>query len=162
MGGLTPPAPLTASHALAEFDCGIPAMNDWLRRRALPNETSGASRTFVVCQDARVVGFYALATGSVSREEATGGIRRKMPEPIPVMVLGRLAVDVGWRKRGVGAGLLRDAVLRTLAVSKQAGIRALVVHALSEDAKAFYLRHGFQESPLQPMTLMLSLAGWKL
>lgn len=162
MGGLTPPASLTAYHALAEFDCGVPAMNDWLRRRALPNETSGASRTFVVCQDARVVGFYALATGSVRREEATGGIRRKMPEPIPVMVLGRLAVDVGWQKRGVGAGLLKDAVLRTLAVSKQAGIRALVVHALSEDAKEFYLRHGFQESPLQPMTLMLSLAGWKL
>jgi predicted N-acetyltransferase YhbS len=85
-----------------------------------------------------------------------------MPEPIPVMVLGRLAVDVDWQKRGVGAGLLKDAVLRTLAVSKQAGIRALVVHALSEDAKGFYLRHGFQESPLQPMTLMLSLVGWKL
>lgn len=162
MGGLTPPASLTASHALAEFDCGVPAMNDWLRRRALPNETLGASRTFVVCQDARVVGFYALATGSVNREEATGGIRRKMPEPIPVMVLGRLAIDVGWQKRGIGTGLLKDAVLRTLAVSKQAGIRALVAHALSEDAKEFYLRHGFQESPLQPMTLMLSLAGWKL
>lgn len=163
MGGLTPPVSLTAAHALAEFDCGVPAMNDWLRRRALSNETSGASRTFVVCQDnVRVVGFYALATGSVRREEATGGIKRKMPEPIPVMVLGRLAVDVGWRKRGVGAGLLKDAVLRTLAVSKQAGIRALVVHALSEDAKEFYLRHGFQKSPLQPMTLMLSLAGWKL
>jgi GNAT superfamily N-acetyltransferase len=137
-------------------------MNDWLRRRALPNETLGASRTFVICQDARVVGFYALATGSVSREEATDGTRRKMPEPIPVMVLGRLAIDVGWQKRGIGTGLLKDAILRTLAVSKQAGIRALVVHALSEDAKEFYLRHGFQESPLQPMTLMLSLAGWKL
>jgi GNAT superfamily N-acetyltransferase len=147
---------------MAEFDCGVPAMNDWLRRRALPSETSGASRTFVVCQDARVVGFYALATGSVSREETSGGIRRKMPEPIPVMVLGRLAIDVGWRKRGVGAGMLKDAVLRTLAVSKQAGIRALVVHALSEDAKRFYIRHGFQESPLQPMMLMLSLVGWKL
>jgi GNAT superfamily N-acetyltransferase len=85
-----------------------------------------------------------------------------MPEPIPVMVLGRLAIDVGWQKRGVGAGMLKDAVLRTLAVSKQAGIRALVVHALSEDAKRFYLRHGFQESPLQPMMLMLSLIGWKL
>jgi GNAT superfamily N-acetyltransferase len=162
MGGLTRPASLSAYHILDEFDCGIPAMNDWLRRRALPNESSGASRSFVVCQGAMVVGFYALATGAVRRENAPGMIRRAMPEPIPVMVLGRLAVDLNWQKQGIGTGLLKDALLRTLTVSKQAGIRALVVHALSEDAKHFYLLHGFKESPLQPMTLMLSLAAWKL
>ncbi len=162
MGIITAPKPIDGAHCLDGFDCGVPVLNKWLQRQALPNETSGASRTFVVCADRRVIGFYALATGSVQRSEAPGRIKRKMPEPIPVMVLARLAVDLRRQGKRVGTGLLKDAILRTLTVSKQAGIRAIVVHALSEEAKEFYLRHGFQESPLHQMTLLLSITDWGL
>jgi predicted N-acetyltransferase YhbS len=144
------------------FDCGVPVLDEWLKRQAFPNETSGASRTFVTCVDRRVIGFYALATGSVRRCEAPGRIKRKMPDPIPVMVLARLAVDLRHQGKGVGPGLLKDAILRTLNVSKQAGIRAIMVHALSKKAKDFYAHHGFLESPLNQMTLMLSIADWSL
>jgi predicted N-acetyltransferase YhbS len=155
--GISPPAPLTAEHLLVEFDCGVATLNEWLQRRALANEALGASRTFVVCDGRRVMGYYALATGSVRREEAPGRVKRRMPEPIPVMVLGRLAVDLRWQGKRIGQGLLKDAVLRTLNVSKKAGISAIVVHAISESAKAFYLSQGFVGSPLNPMTLMLSI-----
>lgn len=161
MGEITAPEPINLTHLLCGFDCGVQVLNEWLKRQALPNEGSGASRTFVVCQDRQVIGYYALATGSVMRGEAPGRIKRKMPEPIPVMVLGRLAIDVRWQRKTIGQGLLKDAVQRTIAVSKQAGIRAIVVHALSEQAKLFYLHHGFRESPLNPMTLLLALAEWK-
>lgn len=157
MGKLTAPVPIDAGHIADSFDCGIPTLNQWLHRQALKNEVSGASRTFVVCFEVNVVGYYALATGSVLRRQAPGKIKREMPEPIPVMVLGRLAVDLSWQGSGLGSGLLRDAVLRTYTVSKQVGVRALLVHALSEDAKVFYLRHGFMQSPIDPMTLMLNL-----
>lgn len=157
MGKITAPAPIAASHCLAAFDCGVVSLNEWLRRQALKNELAGASRTFVVCDDATVVGYYALAVGSVIRQGAPGRIRRGMPEPMPVMVLGRLAVVLEWQGEGIGVGLLRDAVLRTVAVSRQAGLRALLVHALSDEAKGFYLRHGFQESPANPYTLMRGL-----
>lgn len=162
MGIITAPEPIDSTHRLDGFDCGVPVLNEWLQRQALPNEVSGASRTFVVCADRRVIGFYALATGSVRRSEAPGRIKRKMPEPIPVMVLARLAVDLRRQGKRVGAGLLKDAILRTLIVAKQAGIRAIIVHTLSEKAKDFYLRHGFPESPLNQMTLMLSIADWSL
>ena len=157
MGEITAPDPITASHLTGSFTCGIPVLDEWLKRRALKNEISGASRTFVVCQDERVVGYYALATGSVEHRNAPGKIRRNMPNPIPVMVLGRLAIDQQWQHAGMGRGLLKDALLRSLSVSKQAGIRALLVHTLSEDAKHFYARNGFLESPLDPMTLMIAL-----
>lgn len=157
MGEIAAPEPITASHLTESFTCGIPVLDEWLKRRALKNEISGASRTFVVCQDERVVGYYALATGSVEHKDAPGKIRRNMPNPVPVMVLGRMAIDQQWQNRGMGRGLLKDALLRSLSVSKQAGIRALLVHALSEDAKQFYARNGFLESPLDPMTLMIAL-----
>lgn len=157
MGKLIAPIPIDAGHIADSFDCGVPTLNQWLHRQALKNEASGASRTFVVCFEEKVVGYYALATGSVFRRQTPGKIKREMPEPIPVMVLGRLAVDLSWQGSGLGSGLLRDAVLRTYTVSKQVGVRALLVHALSEDAKDFYLRHGFMQSPIDPMTLMLSL-----
>lgn len=157
MEKLTPPAPINMVHITDNFDCGVFSLDQWLRRQALKNEASGASRTFVVCFGNEVVGYYALATGSVLRQQAPGKIKRKMAEPIPVMVLGRLAVDRKWQGSGLGSSLLRDALLRTYNVSTQAGIRALLVHALSEDAKAFYLRHGFLQSPIDPMTMMLNL-----
>lgn len=162
MGEITAPEPITSAHILTDFDCGVSSLNDWLKRQALKNEVSGASRTFVACKDLQVIGFYALAAGSVIRRQAPGKIKRTMPEPIPVMVLGRLAVDFRWQKNGIGRGLLKDAVLRTIQAAKYAGMRALVVHALSEEARKFYLRHGFLESPLNQFTLMLPLGGVKI
>jgi GNAT superfamily N-acetyltransferase len=157
---LSAPEPLCADHDLSAFACGEASLDDWLKRRALANQLSGASRTFVVLDENRfAVGYYALAAGAVAHERATGGIRRNMPDPIPVLVLGRLAV--AQRAQGVklGAALLQDAVLRAMAVSENAGVRALLVHALNESARAFYAHYGFQESPLDPLTLMLRLHG---
>ncbi len=152
------PEHLTAQHDLAAFDSGTPALDDWLKRRALANEETGGSRTYVVCVGRRVIGYYALATGGVAHEGAPGRIRRNMPDPIPVMVLGRLAVDRGYQDRGLGAGLLRDAILRTLQAAELGGIRAILVHAISEEAKRFYERSGFIVSPMDPMTLMITIA----
>jgi GNAT superfamily N-acetyltransferase len=123
----------------------------------LPNQESGASRTYVICAGRRVVGYYALAAGAVAHAEATGRARRNMPDPVPVMVVGRLAIDRGFRGRGLGRFLLRDAVLRTMQAAEIAGIRAVLVHAISEDAKRFYQHCGFQPSPVDPMTLMITL-----
>jgi GNAT superfamily N-acetyltransferase len=152
------PQPLTSAHDVSTFDCAVPELNDWLRRRALQNDTARASRTFVVIGDGRVVGYYALATGAVAHAVATGKVRRNMPEPIPVMVIARLAVERAYQGTGLGSALLRDALLRTLAVAESVGIRAVLLHALSDDAKRFYVRHGFTESPVDPMTMMVLLA----
>ena len=157
MGEIKAPEPITEAHPIESFSCSVPVLDEWLKRRALKNEISGASRTFVICQDRQVVGYYTLATGSIEHRDAPGKIRRNMPNPIPVIVLGRLAVDQQWQHAGMGRGLLKDALLRSLSVSKQAGIRALLVHTLSEDAKHFYTCNGFLESPLDPMTLMIAL-----
>ena len=157
MGELTAPAPLTADHQVSSFDCGNDALNQWLKRRALKNQHSGASRTFVACQSQKVVGYYALATGSVERAIAPKLIARNMPELLPVMVLGRLAVDSSMQGRRLGSALLKDALLRTLRVSRDAGISAVLVHAISEEAVRFYQRYGFRPSSIESMTLMLPL-----
>lgn len=153
------PEPLNASHNIATFDSGEPTLDDWLRKRALPNEQGGASRTYVVTAGGRVVGFYCLASGSVAKQAATGNIRRNMPEPIPVMILGRLAIDRAFQGRGLGKALLRDGVLRTLQAAAIAGIRAILLHAISEKAKLVYVHCGFSESPLDPMAMMISVAA---
>jgi GNAT superfamily N-acetyltransferase len=157
---LSPPESLTASHRLDVFDCGEPTLDDWLKRRAWANHGSGASRTFVVADDddGCVRGYYALAAGAaVSPELAISKVRRNMPDPVPVLVLGRLAVDRSAQGLRLGSALLQDAVQRAVAVSSNAGVRALLVHALHERAKAFYQRYGFQPSLTDPMTLMLCL-----
>jgi GNAT superfamily N-acetyltransferase len=151
------PETLRADHDLSSFESGTPALDDWLRRRAQRNQESGASRTYVICAGNHVVGYYALAVGAVAQAEATGRTRRNMPDPVPVMVLGRLAVDAAFQGRGLGRALLRDAVLRTMQAADIAGIRAILVHAISEDARSFYQRCGFQPSPVDPMTLMITL-----
>lgn len=156
--GISAPEHLTPEHDLATFDSGVPALDDWLKRRALTNEEAGGSRTYVVCADGRVVGYYALAPGGVAPAAAPGRVRRNMPDPVPVMVLGRLAVDQAYRGRGLGAGLLRDAILRTLQAAEFGGIRVILVHAISEEAKRFYERHGFIASPVDPMSLMITVA----
>ncbi len=104
-----------------------------------------------------MIGYYSLAVGAVARDEVSGKVRRNMPEPIPVMILGRLAVDQQWQGKQIGVGMLKDAIIRTLIAAKQAGIRAMLVHALSEEAKRFYLQCGFHESPVNDMTLMIPL-----
>jgi GNAT superfamily N-acetyltransferase len=131
MGEITPPEPLTTAHNVESFACGVPVLDEWLKRRALKNESSGASRTFVVCSDGQVIGYYALATGSVGHRNTPGKVRRNMPDPVPVIVLGRLAIDERWQHAGLGRSLLRDAILRTLSVSQQAGVKALLVHTLT-------------------------------
>lgn len=159
---LSPPEPLTASHLLDDFECGEAVLDDWLKRRASANQSSGASRTFVVTdQDGRVRGYYAMAAGAVSHQLATSGVRRNMPDPVPVMVLARLAVDRRVQGLRLGASLLQDAVNRAVAVSQNAGVRALLVHALHEQAKQFYEHYGFQPSPAHPLTLMLRLTSVK-
>lgn len=155
---LAPPQTLTAAHRLDDFCSGETALDEWLKRRALVNQTSGASRTFVVTdRDGRVYGYYALAAGAVAHRVATGGVRRNMPDPIPVMVLARLAVDQDAQGNRLGGALLRDAVNRTATVARNAGVRALLVHALHERAKAFYEHYGFAASPVDPLVLMLRL-----
>ena len=157
---LSAPEHLTA-HDVSAFDCGVVDLDEWLKKRALANEQTGASRTYVVCAGGRVVGYYALASGGVAQVQAPGRVRRNMPNPLPVMIVGRLAVDQAWKGRNVGRSLLRDAVMRTVQAAKIGGIRAILVHAISEDAKRFYERYGFQSSPIDPMTLMITVAGAK-
>jgi GNAT superfamily N-acetyltransferase len=159
---LGPPEPLAAAHRLDDFECGEAVLDEWLKRRALANQASGASRTFVITDESgRVLGYYALAAGAVSHQLATSGVRRNMPDPVPVMVLARLAVDHRAQGLHFGAALLQDAVNRAVAVSQNAGVRALLVHALHEKARQFYEHYGFQPSPTHPMTLMLRLSSVK-
>jgi len=158
IGRFSSPEKLSPSHELSQFQCGEPALDDWLRKRALQNEEIGASRTYVVCAGPRVVAYYALAVGAVAHIAAPGRVRRNMPDPVPVMVIGRLAIDQSVQGHGLGPALLRDAVLRTLQAAEIAGIRAILVHAISERAKRFYEKWGFVASPLEPMTLMITVA----
>ena len=154
------PEPLAASHRADDFECGEAALDDWLKRRALSNRSSGASRSFVVTDEGgHVRGYYAMAAGAVSHRLATGGVRRNMPDPVPVMVLARLAVDRRAQGLHLGAGLLQDAVNRAVAVAQNAGVRALLVHALDEKARQFYEHYGFQPSPMHSRTLMLRLSS---
>lgn len=155
---LAAPEPLTSHHELESFASGAGSLDQWLKRRALKNQVSGASRTFVACNGARVLAYYALASGAVTIDVAPGHFRRNMPDPIPVVVLGRLAVDRALHGQGIGRALVRDACLRVLQAADTIGIRGLLVHALSDDARAFYERVGFDASPLDPMTLMITLA----
>lgn len=152
------PEKLSTAHDLSRFQCGVAELDGWLQRRALQNEESGASRAYVVCVGRQVVGYYALAAGAVAHAIAPGRVRRNTPNPVPVMVIGRLAIDLRFQGRGIGSALLRDAVLRTMQAAEIAGIRAILVHAISESAKRFYERSGFIPSPIDPMTLMITVA----
>ena len=151
------PVLLTVEHAIDQFNCGNSNLDTWLKARALPNQTTGASRTYVLRQGNNVIGFYALASGSVSTADAPGRIKRNMPDPIPVMILARFAVDSAWQGKGLGIDLLRDAVLRTLQAAEIGGIRALIAHAKDDRAAVFYERNGFLPSPIRPLTLFLPL-----
>jgi len=154
---LQPPEALADRHDLSRFDCGNDDLNHWLRHRARPSEGRSA-RTIVLPAANRVMGYYCLAAGAVERANlATARLRRNLPEPIPVLVLGRLARDLELRGRGVGAGLLKDAILRSLEASRIIGVRAIVAHAIDDAAAQFYRRFQFLPSPLDARTLVLPI-----
>lgn len=154
---LTAPNPLAPQHDCDTFDCGNVELSRWLRERALSNETTRSSRCFVTCDGNRVAGFYALAAGSVERRNVRGSVRRNMADPVPAVLLGRLAVDQSWQGRGLGADLLHDATLRALRAAQEIGARVLLCHASDERARQFYLHHSFTQSTFDALTVMLDL-----
>ena len=153
------PCHLEEKHNCELFHCGEPALDACLKNRALKNEAAGASRTYVITHANAVVGYYSLAVGSVGHSFVPGRIRRNMPDPIPIMLLARLAVDISLQRQGIGRALLRDAILRTEQAAHIAGIRCILVHALNGRARHFYTSCGFTPSPINELTLMLPLSS---
>jgi GNAT superfamily N-acetyltransferase len=154
---LSAPELLTAAHDVSAFDCGGFPLNDWLKKRALANQAAGASRTYVACQARAVAGYYALAAGSVARADATGSLGRRMPDLIPMMVLGRLAIDAPAQGQGLGTALLRDAVLRVLQAASIVGIRGVLADAIDDTGRAFYEKFGFRRSTAFPQKLIITV-----
>ena len=155
MSDYSPPRPIHAEDDLASFDCGEPSLNEYLHKRAFRNDQSGASRCYVTLRDGRVVGYYALAMTSIQQASAPGKVRRNMPDPIPAILLSRLATDLKEQGQGLGANLLRDAITKAVEASRIIGARCLLVHALSKNAAAFYAHFEFMESPTDPYHLLL-------
>ena len=152
------PEPLSSEHVVQGFDCGRPSLDVWLERHARQAAAAGSARTYVVVdsEQTRVVGYHALTAAGIERENANSRVVKGMPRyPVPVVLLARLAVDDSVARRGLGAWLLRDAMMRTLAASKTIGVRAMLVHAIDDEARAFYLRHGLEPSPTDPLHLMI-------
>lgn len=156
---VTAPVLLTEGHDLLSFDCGNSVLSDWLRQRAMKNQHLNASRTFVICLEGseRVVGYYSIATGSVSHTDVGRSLRHNMPDPVPVILLGRLAVDVTTQGQRFGKWLLNDAVMRISNLASQVGIKAIMVHAIDEQARAFYEYFGFVQSPIASNTLFYKI-----
>jgi predicted N-acetyltransferase YhbS len=157
VNGYSLPRPITEDDDTCSFDSGEPSLDDYLRKRALANHVQGASRCFVTGREARVVGYYALASASVQHRDAAGRVRRNMPDPVPVILLSRLAVDREEQGSGLGKNLLRDAILRSVAASEIIGVRALLVHARGDAARAFYAHFDFEPSPTDPLHLLLQM-----
>jgi GNAT superfamily N-acetyltransferase len=155
---ISAPEPLAGQHQLADFESSEPSLDDWLKRHAAKNQANGSSRTYVVCDGEAVVGYYCLAAGAIGHAEAPSALKRNRPDPIPVLVLGRLAIHKDHHQKGIGTALLRDAIQRAMQAAEIAGVTALLVHAISEQARRFYRSRGFIESPVKPMTLCLMLA----
>jgi len=155
----TGPELLSSEHVLAGFDCGKPALNEWLVRRALANQGAGTSRTWVVTEveTERLVAFYASSTGSVLRSSAPKRFGRNQPEELPTLLLARMAVDAKHKRRGLGAALLKHFMLKAIEVAGAVGVRLLLVHAKDEESKSFYQHFGFVESPVDPLTMMMLL-----
>lgn len=153
---LNSPTPFTAAHDPSTFDCGVPALNDYLKKFALQNQRSQSARTYVATRGSAVVGYFTLAAGSVRRDETPARVAKGLAaHPVPVILLARLAVDVAEKGKGVGAGLLKDALLRAVQAADIVGCRAVLVHAKDDAAKAFYQRFGFEPSPADPFGLFL-------
>jgi GNAT superfamily N-acetyltransferase len=158
VGAISPPELLTADHDLSRFDCGKPALNRWLSVHALANQQTRDSRTYVVCEQRQLLAYYSLATASIERRAAARKFRHGAPDPIPAILLGKLAVNKEHAGQGIGSGLLKDAFLRSYQVSELVGARIILLDALDDEAKKFYINRGFRQSPLDPMVLMHSLA----
>jgi predicted N-acetyltransferase YhbS len=154
---LSAPALLAERHEMDQFDSGEASLDEWLKKRARANQASGASRVFVTCDGNRVAGYYSLSSSSIMPALVPGRFRRNMPDPIPVVLLGRLAVDKAWQKQGLGRGLFRDAALRVSQAAEAIGVRGIVVHAISEGARKFYLGLGFTPYVDEAMTLVVTL-----
>lgn len=157
MSGYSAPRPIAEADDLATFDSAEPSLDDYLRKRALANHVAGASRCFVTCRDGRVVGFYALASGSTERDTLPGSVHRNMPDPVPVILLARLAVDRKEHDRGLGRHLLRDAIARCVQVADTIGVRAILAHALHDEARSFYAHFDFEPSPTDSLHMVLSM-----
>ncbi len=155
---LRSPEPLSVGHQLENFDCGKSSLNDWLLRHARQAQASGSAKTFVVADDDRVAGYFSLTVGQIDTVDAPERIRKGMGQyPLPVVILARLAVNVQDHGRGIGFGLLQDAIRRTFLIAEQAGIRAMLTHPIDEDAARFYTKFGFSASPLRERQLLLLL-----
>jgi GNAT superfamily N-acetyltransferase len=154
---MRPPEPLQAYHQLDAFDCGSDALNLWLQRRALNNQRAGVSRTSVVCRDDCVIAYGSLAAGAIVLAEVPTSLRRNMPNPLPVVMLGRLAVDRNYQGLGLGRALVAHAIRLSLQAQQLVGARALLVHAIDDQAADFYRRMGFRPSPISPLILLLQL-----
>lgn len=159
---LTEPTLLTEEHNIESFDSGEDVLDHWLKTRALSNVKNKATRVYVTCsvETIDVVGYYGLSTGQLRHKDAIGRMRRNMPDPIPVILLGRLAIDTSWQGKGIGADLLAHAMEKAIQASEIAGARLLVVHALNESAKTFYERFGFSLLPAQESTLAFDLKSF--
>jgi len=155
VSGYSSPRPIHEGDQVTQFDSGEHSLDEYLRTRALANHVEGASRCFVTCRDGCVVGFYALASAAVQRSSAPGRVRRNMPDPIPVILLSRLAIDRKEQGKGLGKHLLRDAITRAVHAADLIGVRAMLVHALHEEARAFYTHFEFETSPTDPLHLLL-------
>lgn len=156
LGPLLAPAPLQPSHDVSRFDCGKAPLNDWLKHTALKAEARSA-RCFVVLRRQSVVGFYCLAAGAVKHEGAPRKLRTNLPDPTPVVIIGRLAVDKEYQGKGLGRALLQDALLRVTRASELVGARAVLVHAVDQEAVPFYARYGFRSFPVGNQTLYLPI-----
>ncbi len=155
---LTAPQALEVSHVLDGFDCGKASLDDWLVRHARQAQTGGSARTYVVCDGPHVAGYYSLTVGQIDTLEAPDRIRKGMGAyPIPVVILTRMAVSRQYQGRGIGVGMLQDAIRRTLVIAEQAGVRALLTYPVDEEASRFYLRFGFEASPAREQQLLLLL-----
>jgi GNAT superfamily N-acetyltransferase len=159
MGVISAPELLAEHHDIESFDCGKSTLNEWLNKKALKaQKIGGSARIFVVCdKETHVIGYYGLSTGAINRNDAPGKVKRNMPNPIPVVILGRLAVSKLHQGQGIGPGLLRDALLRVLSAAELIGIRAVLVHTLNDNARNFYRKHGFYESPTNDHALMITI-----
>ena len=155
---LSAPEPLTDQHDLTGFQSGVASLDAWLLRRASSNQARGATRTFVVTERNQIVAYYALASGTINATAAPDRFRRNMPDPIPIALLARIAIDARLQRQGIGRGLIRDCAHRVAHAADILGIRGIVTHAISGAARAFYLAVGFEVSPIEPMTLMIILA----
>lgn len=149
---------LRRDHVLGSFDCGKEDLNRFLKRQAWSNQQANSAQTYVLAKDLRVSGYYSLAAGAVTHDEATERVRKGLARhPVPVILLARLAVDVTMHGRGIGSALLKDALVRTAQAADTIGARALLVHAKDDNAKAFYQRFDFEPSPSDPYHLLLIL-----